>query len=157
MSQLLIFIQQNVMLSTSFLLLIILYISFEYYQKKISNYSVSPQDAIGIINRKKGTFVDIRNSLCYKKSHIINSINITIEDITSNFKLDTKCKKYPLVIYGDNSTKSKLFYKKIINFTSNEVYILNGGINQWLKEGFPVQKLKTMKVNSDGKRVSKRQ
>lgn len=133
------FLTQHTILSIVWisLLIIIIYTSTHDWIYKI--YQISHNQAIFLINKKKATIIDMRNSDDYASGHIINSINISIEKIKKNDCLELKkLKKYPLIIVHDNNTLSHSSIKHFKNIGFKNVYILQGGITNWKINNLPL-------------------
>jgi rhodanese-related sulfurtransferase len=85
----------------------------------------------------KALYIDVREFFEYKKSRIKNAVNIPSSgDLES--VADTLSKESSLFLYCTSDWRSirvaKFFFEK--GFT--KLYSLNGGINAWKKEGYPV-------------------
>ena len=47
-----------------------------FHESRKAGPSVSPQQAINLINSEDGVFVDLRDAADYKQGHIIDALNI---------------------------------------------------------------------------------
>lgn len=87
------------------------------------------------MNRKSILIVDYRIKNDYLSGHILNSYNINLEENELFFK--KYLKKTIICVCGDEKISSKkvLFLKKI---GCIDVKYLDGGINSWVKDGYPL-------------------
>ena len=132
-----IFVIENWILSALFLIVFgILLYSF-VSQKS----SISPNEAVNLFNEQgdKLLIFDLRPQDAYSKGHIINSINLSANDLNKSLEKYLKFKDTPILIYCDSgmvsSTSSAVFRKK--GFT--DLKILRGGLDGWKQENLPIE------------------
>ena len=46
------------------------------HEARKSGPSLSPQEAINLVNSEQGVFVDLRDAATYKQGHIVDALNI---------------------------------------------------------------------------------
>jgi rhodanese-related sulfurtransferase len=81
-----------------------------------------------ILDRKPLSILDMRDPLSFKSEHIINSLNVSGQDLLNNLSSNDKNKTYILVDYtGENSTVSIPDNMK----NSSNIFLLTGGFTAW--------------------------
>ncbi|AWD32710.1 Thiosulfate sulfurtransferase GlpE [Candidatus Kinetoplastibacterium sorsogonicusi] len=110
---------------------ILIFIS--YFQK--NNFILNMQDSLLFINRKNSLLIDIRSTDEYKISHISGSINIPAEKISSNNKIFIT--KKPIIFVCKNGNISKKL-AILLQRQGIKIFIIDGGINLWVKNGLPL-------------------
>ena len=142
MSNLMLFIQHNLLLCISLIIAIIIYIIFELRQSKANANSVCSQDAINLNSRKKGVFLDIRDGKSYNAAHIVGALHTSIENLKSSTKFLKKHQKNPIIIYCSTGAQAQLAYQLLKKDGFEQLYVLKGGFKQWLKDQLPIQSIK---------------
>jgi thiosulfate/3-mercaptopyruvate sulfurtransferase len=122
----------------SFILLLAIYVIFELTQTKKSQFTLSVPDAVLIVNKGKGTYLDVRDYETYSNAHIIGAQNIPLEEIAQKHKKLIKYKSKPIVVYGDNAEKAMHGLRKE---GFEQVFVLKGGLSAWLQASYPVKSL----------------
>ena len=130
------FVSQNLLFCISFILLLAIYVIFELTQTKRSQYTLSVADAVSMVNKNRGIYLDTRNNQDFKKTHIIGAHNISLDELIDKYKKIAKNKAKPVVIYGDNAEKARAM---LIKEKFEQVYTLKGGLNAWLQASYPVK------------------
>src|SRR5262245_3832234 len=73
---------------------------------------VSPQDAVHLINREHGVFLDVRAADAFAGGHLPNARNIPIADLETRRGELEKSKNRPIVIYGEAAGKAAAILQK---------------------------------------------
>lgn len=134
------FIAANWLFISFFVLVIIIYIGFELSQARALAYTLSPSEATKVVNREKGVFVDIRPEAHYNDKHIVASIHMPIETLQKKPQRLNKYKQKPIILYCKNGASSKVARMLLMRQGGFEkVYILQGGMGQWLKDKMPTE------------------
>ncbi|MDJ0877210.1 MAG: rhodanese-like domain-containing protein, partial [Halieaceae bacterium] len=68
------------------------------YESRKSGQSLSPQQAINMVNAEDGIFVDLREGGEYGKGHIANAVNIPAAKIDGRIAELEKYKEKPVVL-----------------------------------------------------------
>ena len=132
------FVSQNLVFCLSFILLLGIYIIFELVQTKKSRYNLSIVDAVMVVNRNKGIYLDTRDDEAFSKSHIIGAQNVSYTELQEKSKKLVKYKAKPIVIYGEQPEKAMLTLRQS---GFEQVYVLKGGLAAWLQASYPVKSL----------------
>ncbi|AEO08420.1 putative rhodanese-related sulfurtransferase [Buchnera aphidicola str. Ak (Acyrthosiphon kondoi)] len=95
--------------------------------------------AIKLINQEKAIVIDTRSSKHFKEGHIVNSINIPLQNIFSGNIKEIKIYKFsPIILvlnetYGDNKCINEFLKHGFKN-----IYILKNGIYYWNIDHLPL-------------------
>lgn len=101
---------------------------------------VDAAGAAKLIAEGKVTVVDVRTSEEFSEGHIKGAQNIDIMSKDFTTKLGELDKTKPVLVHcqaGGRSTRSLSTFEKL-GFT--QIIHLDGGMNDWVKKGQPVQK-----------------
>lgn len=134
-----IFIKQHLILVIVWCLLLIIIFYSIIINWIRGRYEVSCNTLILLINKKNAVIIDIRNQSDYDSGYIIDSVNIPFKNI-KNYNIISlkKFKDRPLIIVGDYIKALFSVRKYLITLGFLEVYVLNGGINNWKNNNFPL-------------------
>jgi rhodanese-related sulfurtransferase len=89
------------------------------------------------------TFLDVRSPRLYAKGHIKGTYHLDYKYNFDEEKLANAAKKsQPLVIYcsGVKCNRSYHASEKAVEWGYTKVYYFRGGIAEWKKAGYPVEK-----------------
>lgn len=100
--------------------------------------AVSPQQAVLILNQQDAVPVDLRPEGDYKAGHIINAINVGLQDIASGAAKLDKYKARPLLLYCESGTQAGGAVKALRKLGYAKVRCLRGGLAAWRGEHLPV-------------------
>ena len=94
-------------------------------------------------NDGKAVLIDVREIYEYRKSRIEHSVNIPS---SGNLSIaDTLKRDCPLFLYCSSGFRSRVVARQFASMGFSRVYSLEGGINEWKKEGFPVNRKRIRK------------
>ena len=132
------FIKKHLLLTASFVFVLLIIVLNEISLKKSQARTLTPQELIIIINDEHPVIIDLRDSDSYKKAHILGSKNITNKELNpADFE---KYKKNPLVLVCEQGVISKNFANKLKSLGWSNVFNLTGGITAWRENGLPFEK-----------------
>ena len=92
-------------------------------------------------NDDKALLIDVREYFEYKKSRIDSAVNIPSSG-NLDLSADTLNKETSLFLYCTSGFRSKRVAKHFYDKGFLKLYSLDGGINEWKKEGLPVNRKK---------------
>ena len=93
--------------------------------------SVTPQQAINLVNAEDGLFVDVRDAAAYKKGHIVDSLHMPLAKIAERQgELDAYRDK-PLVLVCNMGQQAGAAGKQLAAAGFNRVYKMSGGMMEW--------------------------
>lgn len=125
------FILNHPVLSVALFIFIYLIITFEIKNFTKKYKSINCNDLVTKINNSEITVLDTREKADYKKGHISQAV---LHDITSSKKLDFK----EVVVYDKDEITSASNAEKISKNNSIKVLYLEGGIQSWTDNNFPL-------------------
>lgn len=133
------FFAENLWLCLGFLVVLNVYIFFELQHSKHKRFMLSTQDAVKLVNREKGVFLDIRGEKAYREGHILEAQNTTLENLQSSTKFLRRHQQNPVVVYanGNEGCVGALELLKKEGF--ERVFILKDGLIQWRKDNYPIE------------------
>jgi rhodanese-related sulfurtransferase len=102
--------------------------------------NIGPMQAVQLINREGGVFVDVCQPEEYKAGHIPNSLNVPLTALRQPPKQLDKYKGKPVVVScrsGNRSVKGAVMLRKQ-GFQT--VYSLSGGLVGWQRDNLPLEK-----------------
>ncbi|HEY8555475.1 MAG TPA: rhodanese-like domain-containing protein [Burkholderiales bacterium] len=102
--------------------------------------SLSPSQAVLLVNRESGVFVDVSEPSEFRAGHIPNAINAPLAMLAQGVPQLEKYKQRPVVVAGrvpNRALKAATLLRKR-GFSS--VHLLAGGIAAWEKENLPLER-----------------
>lgn len=134
------FVNNHMMLSSLFLILLIALIANEWYLRNMGIPSVSPQLLVDWMNHLETKVVDIRHLSAFQEGHILNSTHLPASQFTAKINTLKKYLDKPLVLVcvsGQEAAKAAVYLQQQ---GFKQVYILNGGLQAWRAAGLPLEK-----------------
>jgi len=108
-------------------------------------YDVEPYDFhLEYLRDDTALLIDVREYFEYRGSRIKGAINIPSSG-NIDFAADTLNKRYALFLYCTTDYRSLRVASRMSELGFRKVYNLKGGIVQWKKDGFPVDKKRPKK------------
>jgi rhodanese-related sulfurtransferase len=133
------FLLANWPLSLLALVLILALVILEFLNRNMGVSLVSPQKAAILMNKKSCQIIDVRSKADFEKGHISKAKHYTLEQLKSGNGLP-KSKTDSIVIVCDNGMASRKAGAALKSQGFEQVFAIEGGINQWRKENFPLTK-----------------
>jgi rhodanese-related sulfurtransferase len=135
------FVFDHWLLWTAFALVLILIIVEE--QKGTTSVTgastINTEKTVDYMNHHNALVVDLRDKNSYKNGHIVNAINVTYDKIeNSQISKLNHYKNRPVILVGDDKNRTSKAATQLKDHGFNKVYILNGGIDQWRNDGYPL-------------------
>jgi rhodanese-related sulfurtransferase len=122
------FLAQQWMLAAALLVVIALLI---VHEARKSGPSLSPQQAISLINAEEGVFVDLREVAEFRKGHIVSAINIPAAKLPERMVELEKYKDKPIVLVCKMGQQSSTAGKQLKEANYGQVYKMTGGMMEW--------------------------
>ncbi len=110
------------------------------YESRKSGQSLSPQQAINMVNAEDGIFVDLREGGEYGKGHIANAVNIPAAKIDGRIAELEKYKEKPVVLVCKMGQTAGAVGKKLGQAGYGRVYRMSGGMMEWGQQQLPLVK-----------------
>jgi rhodanese-related sulfurtransferase len=117
----------------------IVVIANEIRHKLRAGASVSPQEAVGLIN-EGAVVLDIRAAAQFEKGHVLDARNIPLADMDTRAASLERFKESPVVVYCDTGMSSQKAAEKLRGLGFTRVFNLRGGLGAWRQENLPVMK-----------------
>lgn len=141
MDQIFDFLTRHWVLSSLFILLLILVIIEEIRAQGAGGIGTTPQLLTILLNREEAVVLDIRDSNVFKKEgHIIGAVNIPLDSIDQSMKKLEKYKKKIIVVVCGTGQKSIVLANKLRKQGFEKVQVLTGGLNAWKQANMPIVK-----------------
>jgi rhodanese-related sulfurtransferase len=132
------FILNHWVLSSAFVVLSWLVLS-ESLNSKLSGFNaIGTAQAILLVNKQKGVFVDIRSESEFENGHIAESVNMPFTQIDEQVSVKFKDKSQPIVLVCDSGQKAKTAAKQMNKAGFTDVHVLSGGLNTWKDAKLPL-------------------
>ena len=128
------YIGNNLLISAGLIISLLLLIFNELKIKKQHIATVDPFKAVQLINIGANV-LDLRSADIFKKGHIVNSKNMTEEQIRSKKK--SLGNKTTIIVCETGESSSKLV-NNIRSSGVENVYGIRGGINSWSEANMPL-------------------
>lgn len=135
MALLLEFVAQQWMLVGA--LAVVLVLLFMHEGRK-SGATVSPQQAITMVNQEDGVFVDLRDAKDYKTGHIVDALHIPSAKMADRMAELDKYRDKPVVLVCKMGQTSGAAGKQLLAAGYSRVYRMSGGMMEWTAQQLPV-------------------
>ncbi len=101
------------------------------HEGRKSGPSLSPQQAINVVNSEDGVFIDLRDAAEFKKGHIVNAVNIPSSKLPARLVELEKFKDKPIVLVCKMGQQSSAAGKQLKAENYTKVYKMTGGMMEW--------------------------
>ncbi len=128
------YIGNNLLISAGLIISLLLLIFNELKIKKQHIATVDPFKAVQLINIGANV-LDLRSADVFKKGHIVNSKNMTKEQVS--LKKNSMGNKTTIIVCETGESSSKLV-NNIRSSGVESVYGIRGGINSWSEANMPL-------------------
>ena len=120
------------------LALLVLVVMLLLHEARKSGPSVSPQQAINLVNGDQGVFLDLRDAADYKKGHIVEAMNIPATKLVARMAELEKYKEKPVVLVCKMGQQSGAAGKQLKAAGYDKVYKMTGGMMEWSNLQLPL-------------------
>ncbi|MEM0954186.1 MAG: rhodanese-like domain-containing protein [Pseudomonadota bacterium] len=110
------------------------------HESRKSGESLSPQQAITLVNKEEGVFLDLRESAEFSKGHIANAVNIPASNLDGRIAELESYRAKPLVLVCKMGQSSGAVGKKLGEQGFERVYRMTGGMMEWGQLQLPLVK-----------------
>jgi rhodanese-related sulfurtransferase len=100
--------------------------------------SLSIKDAILMMNRNPCALIDLRSEDDFTSGHIANAQNIPYESIEKSVEALKKYSNKHLILYCQKGIRSEKGLSLLQKTGIEKVYIIEGGLDKWIKEQLPL-------------------
>ena len=91
--------------------------------------NISYNQAIEILRNYNTILIDVQTESDYEKKHMINSINVPVEEINRKITNMVKDKNQIIIVYCLKGIRSVAAYDMLKRLGYNNVYNIQGGID----------------------------
>lgn len=104
---------------------------------------LSPARITGLINHENAIVIDVRSAKEFADGHIINAINIIAEKLIEKEQKFLEYKDKTVIICCSRGQDSIRVARNLAPHGAAKIYCLQGGINAWRDNNFPLAKENT--------------
>jgi rhodanese-related sulfurtransferase len=136
------FIGNHPLLAGLFAIVLAAWIAYEVSRLMRKWSELDTLAAVRLINRDETLVLDVSNSTDYAKGHIVGAQNLPPSRIESGNKELLKAKDRPVLVYCKNGQVSPQMAGRLVKLGFSDVYVLAGGLAQWISDQQPVSRQK---------------
>ena len=101
------------------------------HESRKSGPSLSPQQAINLVNGEQGVFLDLRDSADYKQGHIVDAVNIPSAKLSERATELERYRDKPIILVCKLGQQSGAAGKQLKAKGFEKVYKMTGGMMEW--------------------------
>lgn len=101
------------------------------HEARKSGPSLSPQQAINLVNSQDGVFVDLRDTAEFNKGHIVGAVNIPAAKLPERLVELEKYKDKPVVLVCKMGQQAGVAGKQLKSGGFSQVNKMSGGMMEW--------------------------
>jgi rhodanese-related sulfurtransferase len=120
-------------------LAVVLFMLFRHEGKK-SGPSLSPQQAIKMVNSNEGVFLDLRDGKDYQAGHIVEALHIPATKLESRMEELETYKQQPIILVCKMGQQASAAGKQLKANGYEQVYKMKGGMMEWTNLQLPTVK-----------------
>jgi rhodanese-related sulfurtransferase len=102
-----------------------------FHESRKAGPSVSPQEAIKLVNKENGVFLDLRDAGDFKQGHITGALHIPVSKIDNRLAELEKYNSSPIVLVCKMGQQAGAVGKKLKAQGFDRVYKMAGGMMEW--------------------------
>jgi len=102
--------------------------------------ALSPQQAINLVNREEGLFVDLRDPSDYKQGHIVDALNIPAGRLKDRRSELDRYRERPVILVCKMGQTAGNAAKELRAAGFGKVHKMAGGMMEWTSLQLPVVK-----------------
>jgi len=140
MDQYIAFFTQHWELSLLLVVVILAIFIYESWAKVAGPGQISAGQAVQLINHENGVVIDLRDCITFKQGHIINAVNIPINDLEQQTKVLEKYHQKPVILISAAGQRLAPVFKFLQQHNFATVHVLRGGMRAWQEANLPVEK-----------------
>jgi rhodanese-related sulfurtransferase len=85
------------------------------------------------------TFIDVRQPHEWQQYHIPHALHIPMGQLKDTIQEHVSLHSKPIYLYCQGGVRSLSAAQDLINLGYTHVYSMNGGLNEWAMNGYPVE------------------
>ncbi len=121
------FVQQWVLFAALLAVIVMLVM----HEARKSGPSLTPQQAINVVNAEDGVFVDLRDAAEYKAGHIVEAVHIPASKLGARIDELGKFKQRPVILVCKMGQSAGAAGKQLKAAGFEKVYKMGGGMMEW--------------------------
>jgi rhodanese-related sulfurtransferase len=133
------YIQLNHWLVAATAVVLVLVIVFEIRAQGENLTTVSPQDAIRLMNRG-AVVIDLRAPEQYAAGHLAGARRLDGEQILKAGDTLKKYKQKPLIVYDESGSLGTSAARQLKRLGFEQAFNLRGGLSAWRADNLPLEK-----------------
>lgn len=102
--------------------------------------SISPAEAVMLMNQSKTIVLDVRDEAEFAAGHIQGAKHIPLKELESRIKELDKHKKKPLLVCCQKGVRSNAASKMLAGHEFEQLCQLSGGLDKWVEAKMPIVK-----------------
>jgi len=102
--------------------------------------SVSPSEAVLLINRNQGVVLDVREDAEFAAGHINDARHIPLAKLEDRLAELQKFREKPVIVHCQSGVRSSKAAATLRKHEFTQVYELDGGVNAWTQAKLPLVK-----------------
>ena len=102
--------------------------------------SISPAEAVMLMNQSKTIVLDVRDEVEFAAGHIQGAKHIPLKELESRIKELDKHKKKPLLVCCQKGVRSSAASKMLAGHGFEQLCQLSGGLDKWVEAKMPIVK-----------------
>ncbi len=110
------------------------------HETRRSGPSLSPQQAINLVNAEQGVFLDLRDGADFKRGHIVGAMHIPAAKLPERMAELEKYRDRPVVLVCKMGQQSGAAGKQLKASGFGRVYKMTGGMMEWANLQLPLVK-----------------
>lgn len=155
MERILEFIGNHPILSGAFAVIVLAWIIYEISRIARKWNEIGTLDAVRLINREDPVILDVSNSTDYAKGHIHGARHMPPSSIEAGNQQLLKLTDRPVLVYCRNGQVSPQMAARLTGLGFEQVYLLSGGLAQWITDQQPVSRKNDSKSGGKGRKKDK--
>lgn len=155
MERILEFIGNHPILTGAFAVIVVAWIIYEVSRVARKWHEIGTLDAVRLINREEPVILDVSNSTDYAKGHIHGARHMPPSSIEAGNQQLLKLTDRPVLVYCRNGQVSPQMATRLTSLGFEKVYLLSGGLTQWISDQQPVTRKSDSKSGGKGKKKGK--
>ena len=101
------------------------------HETRKSGPSLTPQQAINLVNAEDGVFVDLRDAAEYKAGHIVDAMHIPATKLGARMDELNKFRQRPVILVCKMGQSAGAAGKQLKIAGFEKVYKMGGGMMEW--------------------------
>lgn len=136
------FIGDNLFLSGLFAAVLVAWLAWEVARLGRKWKEVGTLEAVRLINREDPLILDVSNSTDFAKGHINGAVHMPPSRIEAGNQQLLKQKERPVLLYCQRGQVSPQMANRLVKLGFTQVFMLSGGLTQWISDNQPVSRHK---------------